>query len=113
MLGHPHRPDFHHRQVYMTAGPAIKSKFGVYFTENIMMIECYVSVLIQEMLSRSLEEGEMDGLVTGFLLARQACLEGLHVFPAYQDWFQVSMLHCGILVGTAIIIVLHDKLRLL
>jgi hypothetical protein len=47
---------------------------------------------IEELLRQSLEDCDMEGLVAGILLARQACLEGAHVFMSYSDWFQVERL---------------------
>ncbi|XP_052249911.1 Fanconi anemia group A protein homolog isoform X2 [Dreissena polymorpha] len=42
--------------------------------------------LVQE----GLEGCDMESTITGFLLARQACLHGPHVFMAYPEWFQRS-----------------------
>jgi len=39
-----------------------------------------------------LEDGDPEGLIAGTLLARQACLEGPHVFMSYSEWFQVTPL---------------------
>ena len=47
--------------------------------------------LCRELLTSALEQTEVDGLITGFLLARQGALEGPHVFPTYQNWFYVSL----------------------
>ncbi|XP_048254988.1 Fanconi anemia group A protein homolog [Haliotis rufescens] len=43
---------------------------------------------IHSLLSDGLENADMESTIIAFLLARQSCLEGLHVFPHYQDWFQ-------------------------
>ncbi|XP_046550672.1 Fanconi anemia group A protein homolog [Haliotis rubra] len=43
---------------------------------------------IHSLLSEGLENADMESTIIAFLLARQSCLEGLHVFPHYQDWFQ-------------------------
>ena len=45
--------------------------------------------MVSSILKTSLEECEQEGLITSFLIARQASLEGPHIFPSYQDWFQV------------------------
>ncbi|XP_064641376.1 Fanconi anemia group A protein homolog [Lineus longissimus] len=46
--------------------------------------------LIRNLLQEAFENLEVENLITGFLLARQGCLEGPHVFPSYQEWFQDS-----------------------
>ena len=32
----------------------------------------------------------MENSIVAFLLVRQSCAEGAHVFPAYPHWFLVS-----------------------
>ena len=46
----------------------------------------FVDKLFQE----GLENSDMESLITGMLLIRQACFHGPHVFMSYSDWFQVS-----------------------
>ncbi|XP_045843425.1 Fanconi anemia group A protein isoform X3 [Meles meles] len=41
-------------------------------------------------LARAFESCDLDSMVTAFLVARQAALEGPSVFPSYPDWFQAS-----------------------
>ena len=43
------------------------------------------------MVQHAMEHCEPDQLTAAFLLARQACLEGQHVFPSYTEWFHVSL----------------------
>ncbi|XP_052817186.1 Fanconi anemia group A protein homolog [Mya arenaria] len=40
------------------------------------------------LLQEGLESCDMESTVTGLLLARQACLQGPHVYMSYPDWFQ-------------------------
>ncbi|XP_067651432.1 Fanconi anemia group A protein homolog [Haliotis asinina] len=58
--------------------------FLVCFTDASKLLQGH----IQSLLSEGLENGDMESTIIAFLLARQSCLEGLHVFPHYQDWFQ-------------------------
>ena len=44
-------------------------------------------------MSGAVEEGDAHLLTCGLLLARQASLEGTHIFPSYQHWFQVLSPH--------------------
>ena len=37
-----------------------------------------------------LEHSDMESMITGLLLVRQACFHGPHVFMSYADWFQVK-----------------------
>ena len=46
--------------------------------------------MIGEFLHHAVTDCNQESLVAGVLLARQACLEGQHVFKSYEDWFQVS-----------------------
>jgi len=50
---------------------------------------CY-SEMIAEFLCHATAECNQESLVASVLLARQACLEGQHVFKSYDDWFQVN-----------------------
>ena len=43
------------------------------------------------MVQHAMEHCEPDQLTMAFLLARQACLEGQHVFQSYTEWFHVSL----------------------
>ncbi|KAL8593129.1 hypothetical protein ACOMHN_018055 [Nucella lapillus] len=43
---------------------------------------------VRGLLGDSLEGGDMEGTIVAFLLARQTCREGPHVFPHYSAWFQ-------------------------
>ena len=56
------------------------------YTNASQQLTLFVSSLLQS----SLENCTMEGLITAFLLVRQACLEGQHVFISYQQWFGVS-----------------------
>ena len=56
------------------------------FCEYIVM----VAVLVNSLLQSACEQCNMESLITAFLLVRQACLEGQHVFLSYQQWFAVS-----------------------
>ncbi|KAI0222527.1 Fanconi anemia group A protein [Lamellibrachia satsuma] len=62
------------------------------FTASLLVCFPGAPTLLQEListqLSRAFETCELDGIITAFLLARQGCLEGAHVFPSYQRWFQ-------------------------
>ncbi|KAK7497691.1 hypothetical protein BaRGS_00011086 [Batillaria attramentaria] len=43
---------------------------------------------VRRLLAESLESGDMENTIVGFLMARQSCTEGAHIFPTYQQWFQ-------------------------
>jgi len=47
------------------------------------------SGIIEDFLQHAVSECNQESLVASVLLARQACLEGQHVFKSYDDWFQV------------------------
>lgn len=53
---------------------------------------CVHVVLVKELVSAGLEEGDTHLLSCGLLLARQASLEGAHLFPSYQCWLHVCLL---------------------
>ena len=46
---------------------------------------------LAKLASSSLEDGNQAHLWCVLLLARQAALEGPHVFPSYASWFKVSV----------------------
>jgi len=52
------------------------------------------SGMIDDFLRQAATDCTQDGLVAGMLLARQASLEGQHVFKSYEDWFQVTRILC-------------------
>lgn len=56
--------------------------------------------LLRELLGKAMENCETSLLTTGFLLARQACLEGPHTFPSYRDWFSVGHVVLNSQVGS-------------
>ncbi|ESO98286.1 hypothetical protein LOTGIDRAFT_159082 [Lottia gigantea] len=58
--------------------------FLVCFKDASSLIEDHV----KRLLSEGLEKGDMESTIVAFFLIRQSCLEGPHVFPSYQDWFQ-------------------------
>ncbi|XP_047566030.1 Fanconi anemia group A protein isoform X4 [Lutra lutra] len=45
---------------------------------------------VAQLLARAFENCDLDSMVTAFLVARQAALEGPSAFPSYPDWFQAS-----------------------
>jgi len=47
------------------------------------------SDMIEDFLRRGVTDCNQESLVASILLARQACLEGRHVFKSYEEWFQV------------------------
>lgn len=51
---------------------------------------CDCAGVVKELVSGALEEGDTHMLTCGLLLARQASLEGAHIFTPYQHWFQVN-----------------------
>ncbi|XP_049339812.1 Fanconi anemia group A protein isoform X1 [Astyanax mexicanus] len=46
--------------------------------------------LLYRLLTAAFETYDMERMITGFLLARQAALEGPAVFPSYRDWFKMA-----------------------
>ncbi|XP_030587909.1 Fanconi anemia group A protein isoform X2 [Archocentrus centrarchus] len=46
--------------------------------------------LLSRMLSAAFESYDLENLITAFLLARQAGLEGPGVFSSYSDWFKMA-----------------------
>lgn len=56
-----------------------------------MIEKCtYLTDYISRLLREGLEGTDMEKTIVGFLFARQACYEGPHAFPSYQEWFQVN-----------------------
>lgn len=48
------------------------------------------SELLSRLLSSAFESYDLENVITAFLLARQAALEGTSIFSSYSDWFKVS-----------------------
>lgn len=48
------------------------------------------SELLSRLLSSAFESYDLESMITAFLLARQAALEGTSIFSSYSDWFKVS-----------------------
>jgi len=42
-----------------------------------------------DLMKLGFDESDADLIKKGFLIGRQCCQEGSHVFQSYQDWFQV------------------------
>ena len=57
------------------------------------------SDVVGEMLQDAMESCEQEMLMAAFLIARQACLEGQHVFQSYTGWFHVSITASKIMVA--------------
>ncbi|CAJ0955815.1 unnamed protein product [Ranitomeya imitator] len=49
--------------------------------------------LLSRLLSQAFETYELEYLITAFLVARQAALEGPAAFMSYTEWFRVHILH--------------------
>ena len=54
------------------------------------MFLCFAE-LINDFLTEAFENSNLERLIPAFLIVRQACLEGAHVFISYQQWFAVSI----------------------
>lgn len=54
------------------------------------MFSCLSVDAVRELVSGALVSGEREGLMVGFLLARQATAETTTGFGSYQEWFHVS-----------------------
>ncbi|XP_074865238.1 Fanconi anemia group A protein [Carettochelys insculpta] len=52
--------------------------------------EQLVKDLLSSLLIKAFENYDMENLITAFLIARQAALEGPSVFMSYAEWFKVS-----------------------
>lgn len=50
-----------------------------------------LSELLSQLLSGAFEGYDLEGMITAFLLARQAALQGPAIFPSYSDWFKVPL----------------------
>lgn len=59
---------------------------GLYTTKRILL---YVTELLSRLLTSAFESYDLENMITAFLLARQAALEGPSIFPSYTDWFKV------------------------
>ncbi|XP_023253185.1 Fanconi anemia group A protein [Seriola lalandi dorsalis] len=46
--------------------------------------------LLSRLLSSAFESYDLENMITAFLLARQAALEGTGIFSSYSDWFKMS-----------------------
>ncbi|KAG7231068.1 hypothetical protein INR49_025098, partial [Caranx melampygus] len=46
--------------------------------------------LLSRLLSSAFESYDLENMITAFLLARQAALEGTSIFSSYSDWFKMS-----------------------
>ncbi|KAG1700049.1 Fanconi anemia group A [Nymphon striatum] len=65
--------------------------FITYISKSLTFILTYhpsIKDLITIYIKEGIEGCCSEKLITGLLLARQACSEGTHVFPTYSDWFQ-------------------------
>ncbi|XP_028608601.1 Fanconi anemia group A protein [Grammomys surdaster] len=62
------------------------STLVVCFPEAQQLVKDWVTTLM----ARAFESYHLDSMVTGFLIVRQATLEGPYVFPSYADWFKES-----------------------
>ncbi|GAB1600265.1 hypothetical protein Ahia01_000304200 [Argonauta hians] len=45
---------------------------------------------ITMMLKQGLENQEFESAISALLFARQSCFEGLHIFPSYPEWFEIT-----------------------
>ncbi|KFO93362.1 Fanconi anemia group A protein, partial [Buceros rhinoceros silvestris] len=51
--------------------------------------------LLSHLLTKAFESYDMENLITAFLIARQAALEGPAVFTPYSEWFKASFGNAG------------------
>ncbi|XP_010006760.1 PREDICTED: Fanconi anemia group A protein [Chaetura pelagica] len=51
--------------------------------------------LLSHLLTKAFENYDMENLITAFLIARQAALEGPAVFMPYSEWFKASFGNAG------------------
>ncbi|NXI34061.1 FANCA protein, partial [Galbula dea] len=51
--------------------------------------------LLSQLLAKAFENYDMENLITAFLIARQAALEGPAVFMPYSEWFKASFGSAG------------------
>lgn len=47
--------------------------------------------LLRHLLIKAFENYDMENMITAFLIARQAALEGPAVFMPYSEWFKVRL----------------------
>lgn len=47
--------------------------------------------LLSHLLIKAFENYDMENMITAFLIARQAALEGPAVFMPYSEWFKVRL----------------------
>lgn len=47
--------------------------------------------LLSHLLTKAFENYDMENMITAFLMARQAALEGPAVFMPYSEWFKVRL----------------------
>lgn len=78
-------------QVHTNALQCFTSSFCIVHSEFLVFTS-----MCSDLLSRSLKSAfdtyDVERMITSFLLARQASLEGPAVFPSYSDWFKVCHL---------------------
>lgn len=62
--------------------------------EKLHVLQCLslCSDLLSRLLRSAFDRYDVEKMITLFLLARQASLEGPAVFPSYSDWFKVCAL---------------------
>ncbi|XP_044515316.1 Fanconi anemia group A protein [Gracilinanus agilis] len=46
--------------------------------------------LLAHLMTKAFESYDLESMITAFLIARQAALEGPYVFISYADWFKIS-----------------------
>ncbi|KFO08485.1 Fanconi anemia group A protein, partial [Balearica regulorum gibbericeps] len=54
-----------------------------------------VKELLSHLLTKAFENYDMENMITAFLIARQAALEGPAVFMPYSEWFKASFGNAG------------------
>ncbi|NWH17801.1 FANCA protein, partial [Grus americana] len=54
-----------------------------------------VKELLSHLLTKAFENYDMENMITAFLMARQAALEGPAVFMPYSEWFKASFGNAG------------------
>ena len=62
----------------------------MYFLPQLSLKVLNISELVEKLVLNGLDEGDSHLLTSGLLLARQASLEGPHLFPLYDHWVQVG-----------------------
>ncbi|XP_043937786.1 Fanconi anemia group A protein [Protopterus annectens] len=75
-------------------------QFLLSFVSTLLVCQAQAQTVFKDLLNRLLHNAfevyELENMITAFLLARQAALEGPAVFVSYKDWFKVSF---GIATG--------------